>query len=74
MMAKNNDDDQDDQLANAEQEFEKRQATRDADSEYIKQALSGSPTAAIAHGDQAKAALKDEQALKKRNKPPKHRK
>lgn len=60
--------------AQAKRAFDARQTAQDADSLYIQQAVFGSPTAATAAGDQAKAALKDEQALRVKDKPPKHRK
>jgi hypothetical protein len=60
-------------LAKARRAFDARNTARDADSTYIQQAVFGSSAAATAAGDQAKAALKDEQALRAKDNPPKHR-
>ncbi len=66
--------DPDKSLDDAKREFEARQATRDRDSTYIKEAIFGNPTSAIAAGDQAKSAAKEEQAIRQETRPPRHRK
>lgn len=54
------------------QAYKARKKAKDMDEKYIQQAIFGSPTAATAAGDQAKAALKDEETIKRKSS--KHRK
>lgn len=51
-----------------------RERTRIANEKYVKEADKGNSPLASALGDQAQAALKEEESLIKRLKPPRHRK